>query len=171
MRLHPLPITAFALAGALGFSGLALAQGTAEPPAPPPHAMPAPAAPMHGPGMGMGPGMGAGPAMRTGPAMMGHQWGGPHRWMGEEGARRGAFMRHMKTWSLFGHHGDLALSPSDVQTIAEAILLRHGEHAWKVGDVTPNADHTVSFAFVTEHGDVIARFTMDTMTGRITRAD
>lgn len=170
MRLRPLPITAFALAGALGFSGLALAQGAAEPPASPPRAMPAPVGPMRGPGPGMyGPGIGMG----MGPSMMDHRRGEPHRWMDEEGegARRGAFMRHIKTWSLFGHRGDLALSPSDVQTIAEAILLRHGEHKWKVGDVTPNADHTVSFAFVTEHGDVIARFTMDTMTGRITRAD
>lgn len=139
---------------------------------------------MRGPGMGtgpamnMGPGMGEGPATGMGPAPMGHPSammgspsGGPHRWMGREGGRRGAFMRHIKTWSLFGPHGDLALSPSDVQTIAEAILLRHGEHGWKVGDVTPNADNTVSFAFLTKHGDVVARFTMDTATGRITRTE
>ena len=74
-----------------------------------------------------------------------------------------------RTWGLFHRSADLALSPSDVQTIAEGLLLRNGEHDWKVGDVTANADHTVSFAFVTTHGDVIARFVMDTQNGRIRR--
>jgi hypothetical protein len=74
-----------------------------------------------------------------------------------------------RNWGLFHRPADLALSPSDVQTIAEGILLRNGEHDWKVGDVTANADHTVSFAFVTAHGDVIARFVMDTQDGRIRR--
>ncbi|HUC17278.1 MAG TPA: hypothetical protein VMA37_06290 [Acetobacteraceae bacterium] len=112
------------------------------------------------PGMGMpmmrGPAGGAGPWM-NGPWMKRHALHALFAWR--------------ETWGLFHRPADLGLSPSDVQTIAEGILLRNGEHDWKVGDVTPNADQTVSFAFVTAHGDVIARFTMNTSNGRITRTD
>ncbi|MGH7190390.1 MAG: hypothetical protein ACREF0_14560, partial [Acetobacteraceae bacterium] len=107
------------------------------------------------------------------PGMM-HAWG-PHHWMAEHngawmGGRHG--MDHRSgTWGLFDRPANLALSPADVTTIAEAILLRHGQHDWKVGDVTPNEDHTVSFAYTTAHGDVVARFTMDTRTGHISRTD
>jgi hypothetical protein len=106
------------------------------------------------------------------------QWGaeqrGPERQGGpwaERGDIHRGWMHLVRTWALFHRPADLGLSPADVQTIAEGILLRNGQHDWKVGDVTPNADHTVSFAFTTAHGDVIAHFTMDTRTGRITRTD
>jgi len=146
------------LAGALALPILASAQTAATP------VVPAGSPPIAPPSM-------PGPAAPRGPMMMGSQphpgpWAGP--WM----ARRGhaAFAWH-NTWGLFHRPADLGLSAADVQTIAEAILLRNGEHDWKVGDVTANADHTVSFAFLTAHGDVIARFTMDTETGRISRTD
>jgi hypothetical protein len=55
--------------------------------------------------------------------------------------------------------------------IAQAILLRHGNHTWKVTNVAQNQDNTVSFAFATQSGDVIARFAMNTQTGRIRRIE
>ena len=121
---------------------------------------------MPGRGMAMmhGPAGGAGPEAWARPGMNGPWMNGP--WM-----KQHALFAWRKTWALFHRPADLGLSPSDVQTIAEAILLRNGEHDWTVGDVTQNADHTVSFAFVTAHGDVIARFTMNTIDGRITRTD
>lgn len=151
-------LAAAALAGssALALSPLASAQMPANPAASPSPTMPIPGM-MHG--------------EEHGP--------GPHGWMQRperEGWMQGRWMRHeaferLKTWGLFHRPANLALTPDDVKIIAEAILLRHGQHAWKVGDVTQNADNTVSFAFVTEHGDVIAHFSIDTKTGRIRRID
>ncbi|HWA81695.1 MAG TPA: hypothetical protein VG848_15460 [Acetobacteraceae bacterium] len=167
------------LAGAaLAFSPLAGAQPApaaggapaqvVSPPAGPPLGPPAgPMANRPGggawmPGMpGMGMPMMHGPAAGAGP----EAWAGP--WMRRHAMH--ALFAWRETWGLFHRPADLGLSPSDVQIIAEAILLRNGEHDWKVGDVTQNADHTVSFAFVTAHGDVVARFTINTSNGRITR--
>lgn len=122
------------------------------------------------------PGTMPGRAAGSMPGMM-HGYG-THPWMAERGGRwmggpegRHGMAHRSHTWDLFDRPANLALSPADVTTIAEAILLRHGQHDWKVSDVTPNEDHTVSFAYTTAHGDVIARFTMDTRTGRITRSD
>jgi hypothetical protein len=148
---------------ALTFSSLAGAQ-PAPTAGPPTQVIQAPAAPSPGP-------LGGRPEDRAwsparGPADGGH-WAGP--WTERHALH--AIFAWRNTWGLFHRPTDLGLSPSDVQTIAEAILLRNGQHDWKVGEVTPNADHTVSFAFVTAHGDVIARFTMDTSNGRITRTD
>jgi hypothetical protein len=84
-----------------------------------------------------------------------------HRWLIAE--RRG--------WGLFYPQSDKKLSASDVQTIAQAILLRHGNHTWKVTNVAQNQDNTVSFAFANQSGDVIARFAMNTQTGRIRRIE
>jgi hypothetical protein len=72
-------------------------------------------------------------------------------------------------WGLFSPQADKNLSATDVQTIAQAILLRHGNHTWKVINVVPNQDDTVSFMFATQNGDVIARFAMDIHTGHIRR--
>ncbi len=174
-KLIPGIAVAALLAGAVTLPPLAGAQpapaaGTPAqvlPSSTPPAAPPGPPRPMMGGPMMGGPMMGGamhGPMMR-GPA--GGPWGRP--WM-EQRAAHMLFAWH-KTWGLFHRPADLALSPTDVQTIAAAILLRNGEHDWKVGDVTANADHTVSFAYLTAHGDVIARFTMDTENGRITRTD
>ncbi|MGH7103579.1 MAG: hypothetical protein ACREFJ_14395 [Acetobacteraceae bacterium] len=162
--LATIAATSLVGAGALTLSPLAFAQTPGAQPVgaqpagdPPPPAPPHPPGPMHGPM----------------PGMM-HGWG-PHQWMAEH---HGAWMHGRQgmdhrshTWSLFDRPANLALSPADVTTIAEAILLRNGQHDWKVGDVTPNEDHTVSFAYTTAHGDVVARFTMDTRTGHLSRTD
>ncbi len=112
----------------------------------------------------------------TQPADPPHSWGehrpggwGHGRWMmgGEQHRHRPvAFARN---WGLFYPQADKKLSAADVQTIAEAILLRHGNHTWKVANVAQNQDDTVSFAFATQSGEIIARFAMDTHTGRLRR--
>lgn len=143
-------------AGGLALSPLASAQTAANPPAPPPAAQPM--APMAMPG-----------------GMHGWMGGAEGRGEGPQGWMRHGEMRHafhmLNTWGLFHRPADLALTPDDVKVIGEAILLRNGQHDWKVGDVTANADHTVSFAFVTAHGDAIAHFAINTQTGRISRTD
>lgn len=146
-------IAAASLAGAsaLTLSSPASAQTAASPPPPPAAAMPMPGM-MHGSGSD---------------GRMGERGGA---WM--RGGEMRRVMSHLfSTWGLFHRPADLALTPDDVKVLGEAILLRNGQHDWKVGEVTPNADHTVSFAFVTAHGDVVARFAINTQTGRISRTD
>ena len=74
-----------------------------------------------------------------------------------------------RTWGLFFPQADKKLSAGDVQTIAEAILLRRGNHNWKVADLAQNQDDTVSFSFTTQSGETIARFSMNIHTGRLRR--
>jgi hypothetical protein len=101
-----------------------------------------------------------------------HAYGGdrPYRWAGGR-VRRGWLTAQRREWGLFYPQSDKKLSASDVQTIAQAILLRHGNHTWKAADVAQNQDNTVSFAFATQSGEVIARFSMNTQTGRIRRIE
>jgi hypothetical protein len=73
------------------------------------------------------------------------------------------------TFALVYRQQDRALTPADVQKIAEAFLLWHGNHTWKVTDVAPTADGPIGFAVATPEGAVIARFTMDPHTARVTR--
>ena len=40
---------------------------------------------------------------------------------------------------------------------------------WKAADVAQNQDNTVSFAFATAEGGVVARFAVETQTGKIRR--
>jgi len=102
-----------------------------------------------------------GDQMHPGPMGWGPHPGMPGPW---------EHMRAMaQTWGLFFEQKDKNLSNSDVQTLATAILLVHGNHAWKVADVTDAADGSVSFAFTTADGAVVARFSMDRHTGRLTR--
>ena len=89
----------------------------------------------------------------------GHGPGGP--------MRRGAGM--MRAFALVYTQPDRALSPADVQKIAEAFLLWHGNHAWKVTDVTAQADGAIMFSMTSADGAVIAKFTMDPHTARIQR--
>jgi hypothetical protein len=91
-------------------------------------------------------------------------WGVQRRWgMGRW------HMAAARNWGLFTRQADKKLSAADVQIIADAILLRHGNHTWKVANVVQNQDDTVSFAFATQSGEVIARFAMNTQTGRVRR--
>jgi hypothetical protein len=78
-------------------------------------------------------------------------------------------MMARRNWGLFYPVKDKALSVTDVQTIAQAMLLRHGNHTWKVTNVAQNQDNTVSFAFTTADGGVVARFAIDTQSGHVRR--
>ena len=106
------------------------------------------------------------PPPGMGPREMGGM-GMPHQ--GMPGAMMDR-MRHMEmTWGLFFNQRDKKLSASDVQTLAQAILLIHGNHDWKVADVATAADGSISFAYATGDGSVIARFSVDPHSGHMTR--
>jgi hypothetical protein len=100
-------------------------------------------------------------------------WGGHRHW--------GEWMRHLReghgrmvapgTFALVYRHADRQLTPTDVQTIAQAFLLWNGNHSWKVVDVAPAPDGAIGFAYATQQGGVIARFTMDPHTGKVARTD
>lgn len=98
---------------------------------------------------------------------MGGMWGaGRMHWMHRMGgmhqfADPGAF-------ALLYRSPDRQLTAPDVQKIAEAFLLWHGNHAWKVADVADNAD-SVGFAYAAPDGTAIAKFSMDKKTGHVTR--
>ena len=130
---------AFVIGGASVGSLMSYAQ-----PAPPPGA---------GPGLG-GPGPGR---PHPGPLAWMHRWGGHHRPIDRS------------TFALVFGHEDRNLTPPDVQKIAEAFLLWRGNHTWKVVNVAASADGAIAFSLATQEGSVIANFTMDPHTGRVTR--
>jgi|SRR5271165_809543 len=72
-------------------------------------------------------------------------------------------------FGLFFHPADKQLTAGDVQKIAEAFLLWQGNRDWKVTQVAAQPDGKIAFAFATSDGGVIARFTMDSKTGRLER--
>lgn len=72
------------------------------------------------------------------------------------------------TFALFYRHADRQLSGAEVRKIAEALLLWHGNRSWKVADLVESPD-SVAFAFAGTDGMVIAKFSMDRRSGRITR--
>lgn len=147
----------FAAAGlaAAALGGTAFAQSATQPPAPPApnEAAPPPAPPPpHRHWMGMG---GWEHHGKPGPDRMGWH----HRTMPFAPG----------TFALFAHQTDKHLTTSDVQTIAQGILLMNGEHDWKVGDVAAAPNHQVTFAYTAPDGTVIAKFSIDQQTGRISR--
>ncbi len=73
------------------------------------------------------------------------------------------------TFALFYPTADRQLGPQDVQIIAQAILLWHGNHTWHVSDIAPGPDDTIQFAYTAGDNTPIARFTINVHTGRITR--
>ena len=132
--------------------------------------------------------MGGGLAAIAQPAPGGPPPGGPdHRLVDGPGhGPREGWMRHHgmmgrmhhqmdehpfdpRTFALVYRQADRQLAPADVQKIAEAFLLWNGNHSWKVVDVAPAGDNAIGFAIATPEGSVIARFTMDPHTGRVTR--
>ncbi len=119
------------------------------------HAQPAQPGPPPGPGMD-------GPPPR-------HSWMGWHHRPGLGGA--GGPMEGMRAFALIYRQQDRALSPADVQKIAEAFLLWNGNHTWKVTDVTPTAGGPVGFSLATADGGVVAKFTMDPHTARVQRVE
>ena len=106
------------------------------------------------------------PAMGDGP-MRHPGWMG---WMrhGPEGPE-GRMHHMMRTFALIYTQQDRKLTPPDVQKIAEAFLLWHGNHTWKVVNVAPAADGSIGFSLATQEGSVIASFTMDPHSGRVDR--
>ena len=83
------------------------------------------------------------------------------RWRAQHAAPR--------TFALVYPQQDRQLTPADVQKIAEAFLLWRGNHSWKVVDVAPASDGRSGSRIATPEGSVIARFTMDPHSGRVTR--
>ena len=119
------------------------------------------------------------PAPPPGPAPvmdgMEHHHGGP---MGGPMGGQMAWMHHWRehrgpiapgTFALVFRQEDRNLSPPDVQKIAEAFLLWRGNHTWKVTEVAAGANGAIQFSLATQEGSVIAKFTMDPHTGRVTR--
>jgi hypothetical protein len=95
-------------------------------------------------------------------------WGmGPHP--GGPGWWRHHVMHQIRTFALLYHSDDRHLTAPEVQKIAEAFLLWNGNRTWKVTEVAADADGRISFAFATAEGGVIARFAMDSKTGRVHR--
>ena len=110
------------------------------------------------------------------PAPPGTDAGGPPPqrgmgWMhrGHDWQQRGGMMQRLRAFALVYPQKDRKLAPPDVQKIAEAFLLWHGNHDWKVINVAPTADGPIGFALATQDGSVIARFTMDPHTARVER--
>ncbi len=144
-------ILAAAAALVLGSAGTAAVLQRADAQTPPP---PAPAttldqvtAPPAGP-----------PRPMAGPMPMMHRMMMMRRWA-----------ERTRLQTLFFTPTDRHLTPADVQTIAEGFLLWHGNHDWKVTDVAQNSDGTIGFSLASKSGDVIARFSMDSHTGRVSR--
>ncbi|MBV9248915.1 MAG: hypothetical protein JO227_06705 [Acetobacteraceae bacterium] len=115
------------------------------------------------------------PAPPSDPAEMEGGWGrGQHSrmmdWMRRfhEG-REGRGPVAPGTFALVYRQADKQLTPADVQKIAEAFLLWNGNHTWKVVDVAPASDGAIGFALATQDGSVVARFTIDSHSGRVTR--
>jgi hypothetical protein len=125
-------------------------------PAPAPAAMPAPDAPPPDAAM-------PGAPRPRGPDAM--------SWAGRPDMRGAMWRIHQmeQTWGLFFNQRDKNLSDGDVQVLAAAILLVHGNHDWKVIDVADAADGQATFAYATADGSVIARFEIDRHSGRIMR--
>jgi hypothetical protein len=90
--------------------------------------------------------------------------GPPHHWMGWRRMHPG-----LRNFALIYRQSDRQLDSADVRKIAEAFLLWNGNHAWKVTDVAATADGPIGFSLTTPEGSVVARFTMDPHTARITR--
>jgi hypothetical protein len=181
-RFATAAIIALALAGAGveshadDLSGKAPVRGPARPleqlladaaPAPAPPAAPAadappllPGAPPPGGPMG---------AMPRPPGPIGMGWGGRQDMRPDMLGAMWRMHQMEQTWGLFFNQRDKNLSNNDVQVLAEAILLVHGNHNWKVIDVADAADGEATFAFATADGSVIARFEIDRHSGRIVR--
>jgi hypothetical protein len=106
-------------------------------------------------------------AMAGGPPAPGGWRMGPHP--GGPGWHRHGMMHRARTFALMYHVEDKQLTAPEVQKIAEAFLLWNGNRTWKVVEVAAGPDGRIGFAFGTADGSVIARFTMDSKTGRVTR--
>jgi len=98
---------------------------------------------------------------------------GHHRmeWMHHRHGMHGGGPFQPGTLALVHREADRQLTPADVQKIAEAFLLWNGNHTWKVMGTTAQPDGAVAFELATQNGSVIAHFTMNPHTARLTRVD
>jgi hypothetical protein len=108
-------------------------------------------------------------AMPRPPGQDGMGWAGRPDMSPDRRAAMWRMHRMEQSWGLFFDQRDKNLSDGDVQVLAKAILLLHGNHDWKVVDVADAADGEATFAYATAEGSVIARFEIDRHNGRITR--
>jgi hypothetical protein len=129
-------------------------------PAPAPAEVAAPGAPPPDGPMGM---------MRRPPGPDAMGWAGSPNMRPERPGAMWRMHEMEQTWGLFFNQRDKNLSNSDVQILADAILLVHGNHDWKVIDVADAADGQATFAYATADGSVIARFEIDRHSGRMMR--
>ncbi len=90
-------------------------------------------------------------------------------WMHRDFEARERMGNLRRTFALVYRQEDRNLTPPDVQKIAEAFLLWNGNHSWKVINVAAAPDGAIGFDLATQEGSVIARFTMDPHTARVTR--
>ena len=104
------------------------------------------------------------PALPSGPPAASHQ---PDR--GGMASHRAMWRHRRATFALIYTQPDRRLTPDDVQKIAQGLLLWRGNHDWKVVDVGPQSDGAIGFSLATQSGSVIAKFSMDPHTGRVTR--
>lgn len=107
------------------------------------------------------------PGPQAGGPMQRPQWGGWMRRMRDRREGRGPVAPG--TFALIYRQEDRQLTPPDVQKIAEAFLLWQGNHTWKVANVKQASDGAIGFDLTTASGDVVASFTMDPHSGRMTR--
>jgi hypothetical protein len=87
-------------------------------------------------------------------------------WM--HGGLAGAARPGAEMLSLVYEAPDKQLTVADVQKIAEAFLLWHGNHLWRVTNVTADGDR-VTFAVATDQNAVVATFAMNRHTGALLR--
>jgi hypothetical protein len=145
MRKPAILAAAAALAIAGGTAGALVAR--AQPPSPPP------------------PGPAGGP-----PGFGPHGGPGWHHWMRREhGAWRHRPLVTPGTFALLYHPANREITTADAETIATGFLRWNGNHSWKVVDVQSMSDGKIGFAYATPDNAVIARFTIDSRTGRIQR--
>ncbi len=116
----------------------------------------------------------SGPAIGQGapppPPPWGAAWGpGDKHHGGPPGMGPDGWGHEEHAFALFAPAADKNLAPADVKVIATAILLEHGNHDWTVTNVTAAADKSIHFSYATAHGDVVATFAIDPVTGRVTR--
>jgi hypothetical protein len=116
----------------------------------------------------VGPQAGPPPDAGAPPAGLMARGRGMGQWGARMGERRAHGMDRMRTFALVAPTDDRMLTPPDVQKIAEAFLVWNGNHDWRVLNVKPDGDG-IGFDLATREGSVVARFTMDPKSGRVTR--
>jgi hypothetical protein len=104
-----------------------------------------------------------------GPRQDGHGWGPGWAAGRGPGWHRHMMMERIRTFALLYRPDDRHLTQADVQKIAEAFLLWNGNHTWKVTNVVAGKDNAIGFTIAAPDGTVIAKFDMDSKTGRLTR--